>query len=152
MKANQATWPIATMARLLTVSSGFYVWLGRKPSTHARSDANLLSRIQAIHARSRGTCGMPRVYADWPTWTFMFGRKRVARLRGIAGLCGVSRRAGSPPRGASPIRGRPPIWYSGTKVFSPPLECELLKRSNFATHEKARVVLKICGTRSSVQE
>lgn len=49
MKANQAVWPVVTMARLLEVSaSGFYAWLERKPSPHARSDADLLSRIRAI--------------------------------------------------------------------------------------------------------
>jgi hypothetical protein len=58
MKANQATWPVTTMARLLKVStSGFYAWLGRGPSKRARSDADLLVRIRAIHARSRGTYG-----------------------------------------------------------------------------------------------
>ncbi len=33
MRANQARWPIATMARLLGVStSGYYAWLVREPS------------------------------------------------------------------------------------------------------------------------
>ena len=65
MKANQAIWPVVTMARLLEVSaSGFYAWLGRKPSAHARSDADLLSRIRAIYTRSRGTYGMPRIHAE----------------------------------------------------------------------------------------
>jgi len=65
MKANQATWPVTTMARLLKVStSGFYAWIGRGPSKRACSDAELLARIQAIHPRSRGTYGMPRIYAE----------------------------------------------------------------------------------------
>jgi transposase InsO family protein len=93
MKANQATWPIATMARLLEVSaSGFYAWRGRKPSAHARSDADLLSRIQAIHTRSRGTYGMPRIHAELAGQGIHVGRKRIARLMRIAGLRGVSRR------------------------------------------------------------
>ena len=93
MKANQATWPIATMARLLEVSaSGFYAWRGRKPSAHARSDADLLARIQAIHTRSRGTYGMPRIHAELAGQGIHVGRKRIARLMRIAGLRGVSRR------------------------------------------------------------
>jgi putative transposase len=93
MKANQAIWAIATMARLLEVSaSGFYAWLGRGPSKRARSDAELLARIRAIHARSHGTYGMPRIHAELTTQGVHVGRKRVARLMRIAGLCGVSRR------------------------------------------------------------
>jgi transposase InsO family protein len=93
MKANQATWPVTTMARLLKVStSGFYAWLGRGPSKRARSDADLLARIHAIHTRSRGTYGMPRIYAELVHQGVHVGRKRVARLMRIAGLCGVSRR------------------------------------------------------------
>lgn len=93
MKANQATWPIATMARLLGVSaSGFYVWRQRAPSAHARSDADLSARIRAIYAGSRGTYGMPRVHAELVEQGIHVARKRVARLMRIAGLRGVSRR------------------------------------------------------------
>jgi putative transposase len=93
MKANQAIWPIVTMARLLEVSaSGFYAWLERKPSAHARRDADLLSRIRAIYTRSRGTYGMPRIHAELAEQGIHVGRKRVARLMRIAGLRGVSRR------------------------------------------------------------
>jgi putative transposase len=92
MKANQATWPIATMARLLQVStSGFYAWLKRKPSPHALGDADLLGRIRAVHARSRGTYGMPRIYAEFVEQGIHTSRKRVRRLMNAAGLRGVSR-------------------------------------------------------------
>jgi transposase InsO family protein len=93
MKANQATWPIATMARLLGVSaSGFYAWLGRAPSAHACSDVDLSTRIGAIHVRSRGTYGMPRIHAELAEQGVHVARKRVARLMRLAGLRGVSRR------------------------------------------------------------
>ena len=93
MKANQATWPIATMARLLEVStSGFYAWRARGPSKRACSDADLRAHIRAIHARSRGTYGMPRIHAELAAQGVHVGRKRIARLMRIAGLCGVSRR------------------------------------------------------------
>jgi transposase InsO family protein len=93
MKANRARWPIATMARLLGVStSGYYTWLMREPAMHTRSDAQLLARIRTLHASSRGTYGAPRIHAQLAREGVHVGRKRVARLMRIAGLCGASRR------------------------------------------------------------
>src|ERR1700733_2624993 len=93
MRANQARWPIATMARLLRVStSGYYGWLARGPSAHARSDARLLARIRTLHAGSRGTYGAPRIHVQLGRDGVHVGRKRVARLMRVAGLCGASRR------------------------------------------------------------
>jgi putative transposase len=54
----------------------------------------LTTRIQAIHERSRGTYGMPRVHAELVAEGIRVGRKRVARLMRAAGLTGVSRRKG----------------------------------------------------------
>lgn len=54
MKANQATWPIATMARLLGVSaSGFYAWRQRAPSAHARTT---MPTIQSMHLPTPSNC------------------------------------------------------------------------------------------------
>jgi len=93
MKANQATLPIATMARLLQISaSGYYAWIARSPSKRACSDADLIGRIRAIHASSRDTYGMPRIHAELLEQGIHVGGKRVARLMRIAGLHGVSRR------------------------------------------------------------
>lgn len=93
MKANQAVFPVATMCRVLGVStSGFYGWLNRKPSARSKSDRELTERIRAIHERSRGTYGAPRVHAELVEQGVRVGRKRVARLMREAGLEGVSRR------------------------------------------------------------
>ncbi|MHB9841731.1 hypothetical protein Q8F57_043840 [Paraburkholderia terrae] len=63
MKANQARWPIAMMARLLGVStSGFYAWRVREPSARTLADGELLVRIRTLHASSRGTYGAPRIH------------------------------------------------------------------------------------------
>ncbi|ALL64273.1 integrase catalytic region [Paraburkholderia caribensis MBA4] len=95
MKANRARWPIATMARLLQVSSsGYYAWLRREPSRRALADAQLLARIRTLHASSRGTYGAPRIHAQLAREGVHVGRKRVARLMRMAGLCGASRRRG----------------------------------------------------------
>ena len=93
MRANQARWPIATMARLLGVStSGYYAWLVREPSRRSRSDAQLLTRIRTLYASSRGTYGAPRIHAQLAREGVHVGRKRVARLMRIADLRGASRR------------------------------------------------------------
>lgn len=93
MKANQATWPLATMARLLKVSrSGFHAWCHHVPSARAQQDATLLTRIRAIYLRSHGTYGTPRIHAVLAREGIHVARKRVARLMREAGLRGVSRR------------------------------------------------------------
>jgi putative transposase len=83
----------STMCRLLGVStSGYYAWLKRPPAARARLDAELGLRLRAIHERSRGTYGAPRIYAELKDEGVRIGRKRVARLLRAAGLRGVSRR------------------------------------------------------------
>jgi putative transposase len=80
MRANRARWSIAMMARLLRVSASGYGWLAREPSAHVCSDAQLLARIRAVHASSRGTYGAPRIHAQLAREGVHVGRKRVARL------------------------------------------------------------------------
>ncbi len=65
MSANQACFPVASMARVLGVSkAGFRAWLKRPPSARAEADAVLLERVQIIHTKSRQTYGAPRVHAE----------------------------------------------------------------------------------------
>jgi len=95
VKANQVTYPIATMCHTLGVSSsGDYAWTIRPPSKRAIEDAGMTERIRAFHARSRGTYGAPRIHQDLFEEGDRVGRKRIARLMRLAGLCGVSRRKG----------------------------------------------------------
>ena len=93
MSENQAKYPIATMCRLLGVSSsGYYAWMKRQPSPRAQADAALLANIREVHAASRGTYGAPRIHVELAANGLWVGRKRVARLMSMAGLTGVSRR------------------------------------------------------------
>jgi putative transposase len=93
MSANQATFPIAVMARVLGVSeSGFHAWRQRPLSAHAVADKMLLKRVRTIHASSRQTYGVPRVHAELRAGGEKHGRKRIARLMRAAGLVGASRR------------------------------------------------------------
>ena len=65
MKANQATYPVRVMGRLLGVSaSGFYAWAGRPPSARAVEDIGLTALIHAIHRRSDGAYGAPSIHAE----------------------------------------------------------------------------------------
>jgi len=81
------------MCRVLDVSaSGYYAWRVRPPSTRARRDGELLERVLAVHADSRGTYGAPRVQAELRAQGVGVSRKRVARLMRQAGVRGVSRR------------------------------------------------------------
>ena len=97
MSANQATFPVATMARVLGVSkAGYYGWRHRRPSARAVADAALLKRIRTVHASSRETYGAPRVHAALRMDGLNHGRKRIARLMRGAGLVGASRRRGGP--------------------------------------------------------
>ena len=95
MRAHQAEFRIATMARVLGVSpSGYYAWRNRERSPRERSDEALSARVREIHQRSRGTYGAPRIHAELAAQGTSVSRKRVARVMREAGLAGVSRRKG----------------------------------------------------------
>ncbi len=90
--AEKANYPVALLCRVLQVAtSGYYAWRHRGPSRRSQANVQLTKQIRAIHERSRGTYGAPRMHAelraDQPV-----SRKRVARLMRAAGL------AGRPPR------------------------------------------------------
>jgi putative transposase len=93
IEAERASFSVPLMCRLLGVwSSGYYAWRNRAPSRRDRADAELTERIKAIHERSRGTYGAPRVHAELRLGEdIRCGRKRVARLMkkaGLSGCCG----------------------------------------------------------------
>jgi len=94
VKANQDTYPVGVMSRLLSVSkSGFYAWDGRPMSPHARRDVELTALMHQIHERSYRTYGAPRVHVELrEAYGVRVGRKRVARLMRRAGLRGVQKR------------------------------------------------------------
>jgi putative transposase len=91
MSANQATYPVRVMGRLLGVSaSGFYAWLKRPLSARARTDVALSAKIHAIHRRSGESYGSPSIHAELADEHGIgVGRKRVARLMRAAGLKGL---------------------------------------------------------------
>jgi putative transposase len=96
VKANQAKYPVATMCRMLEVStSGYYAWLMRPPSQRAQGDEIITARIRARWERSRKSYGAPRIHEDFKEAGERIGRKRIARLMKAAGIEGVTRRKGT---------------------------------------------------------
>ena len=68
MSQHRAHYAVATLCRMLEVSaSGYYAWRSREPSKRARADTALAAEIEAIHARSRATYGVPRVHVLPPS-------------------------------------------------------------------------------------
>jgi len=93
VSAHQAQHRVATMCRVLGVStSGYYAWRKRPASKRAKDDAALLRRIRTIHEASRQSYGVPRMYRELREDDVGVGRDRVARLMRQAGLRGISRR------------------------------------------------------------
>ena len=93
MSVHRAEFPIATMCRVLGISSsGYYAWTTRAPSRRARSNAALTKTVRTIHAVSRGTYGAPRVHAELAANGIPASTNRVARLMRNASVVGVSRR------------------------------------------------------------
>ena len=117
MSANQARFRVATMARVLGVStSGYYEWRRRPPSARAQSDADLTARVRAIHGDNRGTYGAPRNHAELAEAGVAVGRKRVTRVMRAAGIAVVGFRE-------TFTRVRPPsaLMPSTSSTYSPAL-------------------------------
>jgi putative transposase len=74
--------------------STFYGWEAqqRRPCRRRRQDAWLLHKIRAVHKRSGGTYGAPRVHAQLRRDGIRTSRKRVERLMAQAGLQGAFQR------------------------------------------------------------
>ena len=83
---------IRELCEALEVSrSGYYAWRRGGRGQRARANADLGERIAAIHKRSRGTYGSPRITRALAAQGVRCGRHRVARLMRARGLRGVQR-------------------------------------------------------------
>ncbi|HYC54202.1 MAG TPA: IS3 family transposase, partial [Candidatus Binatia bacterium] len=93
MKANQAEHSVATLCRVMKVStSGYYAWLKRRPSLREQRDRELVGEIHRIHKMSRTSYGSPRIHREFRDDGIRVGRKRVERLMKRENLVGISRR------------------------------------------------------------
>ncbi len=81
--------PVTLMCRVLEVSkSGYYAWRNRAPSKRAQDNELLATKIDEVHAESRGTYGSPRVHAELVAQGFTVGRNRIARIMREDGIIG----------------------------------------------------------------
>jgi transposase InsO family protein len=88
---------------LLKVSrAAYYAHRDQTPSAHAAGDAQLLEQITAVHEKSKGRYGAPRIHVELRRAGHRHGRKRIARLM----------RAGR-------IRGRAPKRWRKTTIPDP---------------------------------
>jgi len=89
---EKANFPVKTLCKMLEVStSGYYASRKRGPSKRSRENEALLVRVKAIHAKSRGTYGSPRIREEIVASDALkkpVSRKRIARLMREAGIEG----------------------------------------------------------------
>ena len=74
--------------------SGYYDWHGRAPSKRAAANVTSLVQIEAAHAKSDATYGMPRIRAKLVNQGVVASRKRIAAVMRCVQIRGVSRRRG----------------------------------------------------------
>ena len=91
IQTEKASFPVTLMCRQLEVStSGFYAWLSRPPSARSIANKRLVVEVKAVHAKSRGNYGSPRVHAELVAHGGHVGKNRVARVMRENGI--VARR------------------------------------------------------------
>jgi transposase InsO family protein len=91
--AEKAIWPVRIMCRALHISrSAYYDWKQARTTARGAADARLRIHIKAIHRRSRGTYGVPRVLVELRAEGHQVGKERVARLMREQGLTGTPKR------------------------------------------------------------
>ena len=87
IQAQKAEFPVEMMCQHFGVSrSGYYAFCQRGPSQRAAQDSELAGQIRAIHQRSRGTYGRPRVQAALRSEGVKTSSKRLGRLMKQEGL------------------------------------------------------------------
>jgi transposase InsO family protein len=93
IEAEKAQYPIGVLCDVLQVSrSGFYAWRLRGPSARAKSDDKLAAEIAAVHKRTRGRYGSPRVHRELRAKGRRVSKKRVERVMHERGIRGKTKR------------------------------------------------------------
>jgi putative transposase len=72
--------------RYHVTTSGFYAWLGRAESPHAKQDRLLTKEIVRVFTLHHARYGSPRFHRVLPSLGWTVSRRRVAQLMRRAGL------------------------------------------------------------------
>jgi transposase InsO family protein len=84
IKDHRKQYGLKLLCEVLAVSrSGYHKWLKRKGSQRAIEDQRLLEIIRLHYDRSRGTYGLPRIYAAMRKQGLKVNKKRIGRLMRI---------------------------------------------------------------------
>lgn len=96
-------YPITLLCQALEVSeSGYYAWMHREVSQHAREDARLAAEIQQIFLEHRQVYGSPRIHAALKARGVQTSRKRVLRLMQQLGISAQVKRSRKPTTKSDP--------------------------------------------------
>jgi putative transposase len=87
MKILRLKYSLSLLCRVLEVSrSGYYAWLTRPPSRHAREEGRLEVEIKAAHTRTRKTFGPERLREDLAAHDVKAGISRIRRISKKLGI------------------------------------------------------------------
>ena len=90
MLAEKTNFTITRMVRLLEISrSGYYLWLGRKPSHRAIRRESIEQKVAWFHGDSDEVYGSPRILADLHADGETLSRKTVPKTMQRLGLVGI---------------------------------------------------------------
>ena len=100
-------------------AAGFYAWLRRTESVHAKQDRAFTAAITQVFVRHEERYGSPRVHAALVTAGWRVSRRRVARLMRAAGLRAKTVRGYRPKAKTHQVYARHPNRLWATSVTGP---------------------------------
>jgi len=110
---------VALCRRFQVTPAGFYAWLSRTESAHAKQDRVLVKAIVRVFARHQQRYGSPRVHRDLIAAGWHVSRRRVARLMREAGLRAKAGRGYRPKVRTLQVYARHPNRLRTMRVTGP---------------------------------
>ncbi len=93
IREQRKQYGIKLLCEVLSVSaSGYHKWLRRKVSQRTTENQRLLEIIRMYYNRSRGTYGLPRIYAELRKQGLKVNKKRIARLMRVNNIKAKTKR------------------------------------------------------------